>query len=276
MRKVLLFDGAKGTELLPFCKKGQLPAELNLGSPEKVRDLHESYLDAGSEVILTNTVGIDQIWMTGHINYAKDIISAGGYIAMEAVKARNLKSGIRRRVGLLISAPSAKPELLQDGYYRERLRECYQYQLSQALFLNKPLIVFETITSIVRLKFILEVFNDPKRLKTINKTIFSFCPASSGLLFDGKPIPELSKLIADYSPGIHFVGINCGTSVEESEKGISGHVSYLSPSDIFGEENPEEWAKKVFEVISRHNIRMVGGCCNTTPEHIRILNGLLG
>ena len=61
----LVFDGAKGTMLLKYCGKNGLPAELNIDNPDVVAALHDSYLSAGSEVILTNTVALDILWLNG-------------------------------------------------------------------------------------------------------------------------------------------------------------------------------------------------------------------
>ena len=276
MKKVMLFDGGKGTWLMGDCRTGELPAELCLRKPEIVARMHEEYLDAGAEVILSNTVGIDSIWMRGEEERALRIVDKGLELVAMAVNKRILKSGIRRRGGVLISAPSATPEKMIDPEYRKELARCYQAQLTSTLLIPPAcFVIFETITSLEKFRFLMEVINDPQRLKTRNAFIFSFATRPDGLLFDGEPVPRLNDYIESEIAVKHHIGVNCGLSVSEAEKGLFPGATYFSPSDIYGDASPEKWASEVKDAVDRHHIKMVGGCCNTTPDHIRFLKQIL-
>lgn len=301
----LLFDGAKGTELLEYCNSGELPAELNLRDEERVRKMHEEYLKAGSEVILTNTCGIDLLWMKGPEELSENIVKTACRIASESIMNFQRLSGKSTYVAALVSAPFFYPEISWDmshsnikstshpqllSHYR-----CVKAQLD--IFTNKTpdsifpetnllkFIVIENIASVdafsLIIQAILEKIESDKNSSSFPHIIFSFTTRDTGALFDGKPISDalylldciLSERTGDFPE--YSIGLNCGASRTSLERAICSRVSYFSPSDSYSCPSPDVWARYVKNIIERYDIKMAGGCCNTTPVHIRCLKNLL-
>lgn len=277
-KKIILFDGGMGTELynkgIPIYKSFD---EINLINPNLVQSIHKEYIDSGADIIETNTFGANRFKLGAHqiadklyyINYT------GAKLAKEVANNRALVAGAIGPLGIKI-------EPLGPTSYEEAV----EYFQEQA----KPL-----IDGGVDL-FILETFIYPEELKQAVKAIRSLCdyPIIAQVTIDengltltgGKPetvIRELESLNAD------AIGINCSvgpqTMLEWLEKvrkltslpisimpnagkpkSIDGRNIYLTSPEYFG-----EYAK--YFIQSGANI--IGGCCGTTPEHIKKMSNAI-
>lgn len=245
-----------------------LPAELNIEKPDEVLALHRQYAEAGSDVILTNTVALDFIWNQGEIKRAKTACEKGIEIACKAIVAAGASHEVK--LGGLISAPFLKSE---DPETRSVLKDCLCWQImTHSNHEEENLIIFETITSISSLSIILECLTEiGPSVGNLPELIFSFSTDKKGLLSgDVDPVVALSTLS---NSGLTHVttGLNCGLSPSFLKSGIRPSMNYFSPSDSLRNPDPEKWAEHISEIAIKSDIKKIGGCCNTTPDHIRAL-----
>ncbi len=270
--KIILFDGGMGTELyskgVPIYKSFD---EINIINPNLVQSIHNEYINAGAEIIETNTFGANRFKLQSHQVADKlyEINFYGAKLAKDVANNRALVAGAIGPLGIKIEplGPTSYEEAVE--YFQEQVR---------------PL-----IDGGVDL-FILETFIYPEELKQAVQAVKSLCdyPIIAQVTIDengltltgGKPETIVSEL---ESLNVDAIGINCSvgpqimlewlervrklTSIPISvmpnagkPKSIDGRNIYLTSPEYFG-----QYAK--YFIQSGANI--IGGCCGTTPEHIK-------
>jgi methionine synthase I (cobalamin-dependent)/5,10-methylenetetrahydrofolate reductase len=270
--RVLVCDGAMGTMLY---SKGVFINRcfdaLNLTQPEIVSEVHQDYLRAGADVVETNTFGANRIKLRsfGLADKVRDINIAGATLARAAARDRAYVAGAMGPLGIRIE-PWGKTGVDEaEAYFRE-----------QAAALA------ETGVDL----FVLETFRDLNELGAAITAVRSVCGLpvvaqmtieEGGNSLDGTPpeqfAPELERRGAD------VIGVNCSIGpapmLETLERIAAATHARLSaqpnagkPRDIEGRNiylsSPEYMASYARRFISQ-GVRLVGGCCGTTPEHIR-------
>lgn len=269
-RRVLLFDGAMGTYYARISGDMSLGCEqANIKRPDIIRNIHREYIDAGAMAIKTNTFGLSY-FDTSHeeIQKRNELISAGYDIATEAAQD---KAYVFADIG---PAAGASESETADIY------------ISQAeIFLKKGALnyIFETLSGS---EGILKAAEFIKNLKPSAFIIVSFAVLPDGYTRDGRYYKDLIEKMQKSSV-IDAVGINCisgaGQMYElvrefdllrifESGKYLSvmpnaGYPVIRGNQSVF-DGNDTYFASKLKQIYS-YGVRIIGGCCGTTPEYIK-------
>lgn len=270
---ILIGDGAMGTMLY---QRGAFVNtcfdELNLSRPEWIRDVHKAYIEAGCDFIETNSFGANSIKLGrfGLAEKVSDINLAAAEIAGEAAPVEVLVAGSMGPSGLNVPVPD--PEL------RSYLLLVFSEQ-AQALFEGG--VDF----------FLLETFSSESELLIAVEAVRSVCDLpilaqmtclENGQTIFGTPIEQAVGAAAQH-PEVAAVGLNCSVGPSSmlealqrirpiTDKPISVQPNAGLPRQVDGRmlymctpEYMAEYAKRFFE----NGARILGGCCGTTPEHIR-------
>lgn len=277
--KVLLFDGGIGTE---FYSKGifinKCFEELNLSNQALVKQTHKNYIDAGSDIISTNTFGANPIKLETHQLQDKvyDINYYGAKLAKEVAKDDVFVAGSIGPLGMQIE-PLGKVSF-------EEAREIFKKQIQPLLDGGVDLLLFETF---IYPRTLLQAIKAARDLKpdipiiaqiTIDDDCSTLTGASPELI-----VKELEKFDAD------VIGVNCTVGPQTmlqwlemsrsmtklpisvmpnagKPKNIDGRNIYLTSPEYLG-----EYAKHYIQA----GANIIGGCCGTTPEHIKRMRNMV-
>jgi len=270
---ILIGDGAMGTMLY---EKGAFLntcfEEINLSRPEWIREIHKAYIKAGCDFIETNTFGANAFKLArfGLADRMAQINAAAVEIAADAAPVEVLVAGSMGPSGA--DVPTPDPEL--TAVMHETFAE-------QAAVLCEAQVDF----------FLLETFASEVELLIAAEAIASVCELpilaqmtclSQGRTVFGTPVEQAVAAVARH-PAVSAVGLNCSVGPSDmldalqrirsvTEKPISVQPNAGLPRQVDGRmlymctpEYMAEYAKRFFE----NGARILGGCCGTTPEHIR-------
>lgn len=270
----VVFDGAMGTVIYSrgvFINR--CFDELSLTSPDLIRAIHEDYLRAGADVIETNTFGANRIWLQGHGLAEKTIAInlAGARLAREAAGRDHYVAG---SVGPCLRAG----QILADAHH-ERISQAIEECTTALADGGVDALVLETFTNLDELLLAAEA-----AARTGLPVIASFTLATGDHARQTAHIVDaISRL--DRSAHVDAIGLNCGSGPAPIFQALSeaivhtgkpvvvmpnagqpqqvdGRMLYLATPEYF-----TSYGKKFIEIGARG----VGGCCGTTPEHIRDL-----
>ena len=273
-RGTILGDGATGTLLhttgSPLARV--VPA-LNLSAPELVADVHRGYVDAGSELIQTNTFGASRIRLApfGHADQVEEINAAGVALARRSALAGGRPVLVAGSVSPAVSAEQRGSE--QPDERRRALAE----QVDALTGAGVDALVLETFGYLDELLEAIEVVAGRTAVPLIAQGTFG----PRGRMLSGHAPRDLAHALAD-SP-VSMIGINCtigpqGTLGVISELAAhSGLPLSAQPNAGFPRRvNPDQLEYEVApEYFARYTVRLaeagatlLGGCCGTTPEHV--------
>jgi 5-methyltetrahydrofolate--homocysteine methyltransferase len=286
--KILIFDGACGTNI----QKMQLPASvwnnkytgfneyLNLSSPEAIVELHTMFLEAGSNVLETNTFGANTI-VAAEYGLENDIEK------LNHAAVANAKSAIADRPNCYIAGsigPSTKlPSLGHIGV--NEMAAAYTTQIRALVEAGVDCLIIETCQDLLQLKTILiAVIDTLNALGRDLPVMTSVTMEDSGTMLTGATIDAVISTLEPFP--CFSLGLNCATGPGEMEP----HVARLSrrwPNRISTIPNagipevrdgqmvyplsPTDFAAKIAFFVENYGVSMVGGCCGTSPDHIRAL-----
>jgi homocysteine S-methyltransferase len=272
---VTVFDGAMGTML--YAKGVYINRsydELNLTNPELVRAVHEEYVRAGAEVIETNTFTatahkLQQYGLGGRL---RDINIAAARLAREAACERCYVAGAIGPLGLRIEpyGPTSFDEA----------KEMFKEQVAALLEGGVDLFLLETFSDISEARQAIRAVRELSDLPVVAQMTISL---------DGNTsfgtTPEVFTARLD-EWGADVIGLNCGvgpatvlTAVEKmrlvTTKKLSAQPNAGLPRDVQGRQfymcSPEYMAKYAKRLIQA-GVRFIGGCCGTTPAHIKLIS----
>ncbi|MGI8997627.1 MAG: bifunctional homocysteine S-methyltransferase/methylenetetrahydrofolate reductase, partial [Pyrinomonadaceae bacterium] len=272
--QITVFDGAMGTML--YAKGVYINRsydELNLTNPDLVREVHEEYVRAGAEVIETNTFGataphLQQFGLEGNLRL---INVAAARLAREAAGERAYVAGAVGPLGLRIEpyGPTSFDEA----------KDLFKGQIAALLEGGVDL-------------FVLETFSDVSEIRQAIRAVRELCDlpivTQMTILPDGNTsfgtTPEVFTTRLD-EWGADVIGLNCGvgpaivlTAIEKmrvlTDKKLCAQPNAGLPRDVQGRQfymcSPEYMAKYAKRLIQA-GVKMVGGCCGTTPAHIKMI-----
>ena len=273
--EVLLFDGAMGTQLQERGLKYDTPEELNLSHPDDVYAVYKSYVDAGSHAIETNTLGANPIKLA-RFGLADKTIEINQKSVELAKKAADGKALIALSIGS--SGELIKPFGPLDF---DDVAQSYKTQAEGGK--EADVLYFETLTDMSEARIGLiaarEITDMPE--------VLSFTFEANGKTVMGNP-PECCAIFADRMK-ISALGINCSGGPEQLLPILKLMRGYCSLPVIvqpnaglpelvdghshfpFGAEIMCEKMKPIVEA----GASSIGGCCGTTPEHIKLLKELV-
>jgi 5-methyltetrahydrofolate--homocysteine methyltransferase len=305
------FRDWKGKDL-----KGSLEL-LQLTKPDVIAEIHRQYLDAGADIIETNTfsattIGLhdflfphesasgrkDQAFFQQVVTDAdfrslvREINLSAAQIARTAADAQAAKDGSHRfvagSIGPLPVTASISPDVNDPGFRAvnfEQLRQTYADQVEALLEGGVDLLAVETIFDTLNAKAALfaisEIFE--RRGKKVPLIISGTVTDRSGRTLAGQTVEAFLTSIAHADPLV--VGLNCALGPDEMEPYIE-ELSRIAPTylsaypnaglpDPLSEtgfpETPESLAPKLGRWAANGWLNLVGGCCGTTPEHIRLI-----
>ncbi|MGZ9849563.1 bifunctional homocysteine S-methyltransferase/methylenetetrahydrofolate reductase [Macrococcus psychrotolerans] len=274
-KKILVADGAMGTILysegLNTC-----PERYNLTHPEKVEQIHRSYIEAGADIIQTNTYAANFIKLQrfGLEHKVKAINEAAVDIAKRAAKEDTFILGT---VGGLRDVQQGKLSLPEIQYHTE-------VQIDALISCDVDGLLFETYYDLKELLTVVSLAHQKYNVPIIAQLTAS----NTHYLIDGTLISEaFDQLI---SAGADIVGLNCHHGPHHMKRTFQ-HIdiprhAFLScyPNasllDIdhnhFKYSNNAQYFADVAEQLIHEGIRLIGGCCGTTPEHIQKIKGVVG
>ena len=268
-KKVIFFDGAMGTSLQPYLSHNTPPEILNLTLPEKVKEVHLSYINQGVDVIETNTFGGNRIKLEkyGEDKNLREINYQAVKIAKE-VSSSNLVGASIGPLGELIQ-PWGKISA------NEAL-EVFREQIEVLVEAGSDLIVIETMMSLKEAKIAVIAARQVCDLPVVCQLTFN---ENGKTLIGNTPQTVVSALeMLD----VDAIGANCGTGPEEMLQVVRIMNSYSNKPLIFQPNagkpylnhgktsfsvTPEKFAQGIKQFV-QNGARIVGGCCGTNFSHI--------
>ncbi len=279
--ELLLLDGAMGTEIIARgAKAGVCNDLLNIESPNIISDVHNAYLQAGSDIVITNTFGANKFTLAryGLTDKVASINKAGAEIARAAAGQQKYVLG---DIG-----PSGDFLEPLGNLKTDELRDAYIQQAKSLIEGGVDGIIIETMTALDEISVAIEA----AKLVVGDVAIFASMTfdktGSDYKTMMGVDIKTAVETII--SLGVDAVGFNCGTTSLDEYVEIAGRfvteVRKLSQDvAVFAEPNagkpelvdgkavyhvlPDKFAETA-EKINLAGINIIGGCCGTTPKHI--------
>jgi len=299
-KKVLLFDGAMGTEIQKFNPKPEdfpdgkdgFNDGLILTKPEWIKKIHRSYLEAGADCIETNSFGSNKLKLDEYgygnqtVEFNKKIAKLAVEVASEFTDKPRYVIGSMGPTGFLPS--SNDPDLGQIPL--EKIRQAFELQAEGLILGGVDALLIETSQDILEVKLAIEgchnaIQKTGKKVPIIANTTLD----QYGKMLLGTNIQAAYTTVSDM--GIDVFGLNCSTGPLEMTpsirwlneqnthkllvvpnagmpENVGGHAEYkMTPSDM---------AMALKDFISKYGkIRIIGGCCGTNPQHIAALRKVI-
>jgi 5-methyltetrahydrofolate--homocysteine methyltransferase len=289
---LLVFDGGCGTTIqrlhLPPSAWGRYEGcneYLNLSAPDAVVEMHRSFLEAGAMVLETNTFGANGVVLAeyGLEGKVEEINRAAVANARAAVEAFGGKAYVAGAIGPTTKLPSL------GHISTEELAEIYVRQARALIEGGADLLILETCQDLLQVKTaLLACFEELDRQGRDLPVMVSLTVESTGTMLVGTDVAAAAAAIEPFP--VFSLGLNCATGPE----GMRSHLRYLSrhwPGRISCIPNagiprieggrtvypmaPGAFARELADFVTGEGIRIVGGCCGTTPDHIRALTDAL-
>src|SRR3954464_537034 len=265
--------------------QGKCHEALVLNRPDVIQGVHESMLDAGAEVLETDTFQASRLkldeWGLGE--HTLEINRRAAEIAREAVGDARFVAGSIGPTGHL---PASDDPTLGRITFRE-LVEVFTQQAQGLIEGGADLLIIETAQDILEVKAAVfgarEAFKQTGRSVPIQTSV-SLLPNGGKMLLGTDIAAVLTTLTA---LDVDVIGLNCSTGPEDMRDAIRylGENSTLPvhcipnaglplqgpDGETIFPETPEQISKGLGEFVDRHGVSIVGGCCGTTPDHIRAI-----
>jgi homocysteine S-methyltransferase len=249
--------------------------ELNLSAPAMVREIHEEYVKAGAEIIETNTFGANRMRLGGYgfADRLREINAAGVRLAREAAQEQAFVAGSVGPLGVRI-------EPLGPTSFAEA-RSIFREQFDALLEAGVDLLILETFSDIDELREAIEAAREaagPDMALIAHATIDDF-----GNMLDGTETEVFTKLLDGWP--VDALGLNCSVGPKVTLETIERMANYThkplsampnagNPATVEGRKiylsSPEYMAQYARRFIWA-GVKVIGGCCGTTPEHIRLI-----
>jgi 5-methyltetrahydrofolate--homocysteine methyltransferase len=301
--RILIIDGAMGTmiqrhKLTETDYRGERfkdwPSDLkgnndllNLTQPQIITGIHKEYLDAGADIIETNTFSSTAIAMAdyGMQSLAYELNVAAAKCAKEAIKQSGKTAWVAGAFGPLNKTLSLSPDVNNPGFRAVTFDEvvaAYYDQVRGLVDGGVDILLIETIFDTLNAKgaiyAIKKYFRDTKK-ETLPIMISGTITDASGRTLSGQTLEAFYTSIMHARP--LSVGLNCALGAKEMRQyieelsQIAGCYVSAYPNaglpNAMGEydEQPEDTAHFIEDWAKEGFVNIVGGCCGTTPDHIR-------
>jgi len=273
-KELLYFDGAMGSVLQKKgLKAGEIPELWNITKSDIITEIHKSYLEAGCDIIKTNTFGANSYKLSGSGYTVEDVIKA----AFDCAKAATEKFSLtKKRYIALDIGPSGKlTEPLGDLSF-EAAVELFAEQVRVGAKLGADLILIETMNDSYETKAALLAAKENSDLPVFVTNVYD---ENKRLLTGASPIEQILLL---EGLKVDAIGANCSLGPEKMLEVLEDFKKYsslpiiLSPNaGLPKEENgktvydisPEEYSDILKKAIP--GVHVLGGCCGTNPEYIK-------
>lgn len=276
-KELLYFDGGMGTLLQERgLQPGELPETWNLLHAEEIREIHRKYIEAGSDIVLTNTFGANALKFHDDAYSLEEIVNA----AVGHVKAAAEQAGNGRRIYTALDiGPTGKLLKPMGDLDFETAYEAYKEVMIYGEKTGADLIHIETMSDTYELKAAVLAAKENTSLPVFATTIFD----ERGKLLTGADVPSVVALLEGLR--VDAFGINCGMGPEQMIPILEQITKYSSlpvivkpnaglPKQKNGQTyydvSPEEFAEVMKKIVEMGAV-VIGGCCGTTPDHIKAM-----
>lgn len=307
--RILVLDGAMGTMLqrykfeeddfrgerfkdFPHPLKGNNDL-LSITQPEAVKSVHRAYFEAGADIVETNTFSGTTIGMADY--YLEDLVYELNFqsakIAREVADEFTAKNTERPRfvagsIGPTNRTASMSPDVNDPGFRAvnfDDLKIAYKQQVEALIDGGCDLLLVETIFDTLNAKAALFAIEEVKDERNIDIPIMvsGTITDASGRTLSGQTV-EAFLISISHIP-LLSVGFNCALGADQlkpylkrlgnnTSLNISAHPNAGLPN-AFGQydQTPEEMQQLIREYLQENLVNIIGGCCGTTPEHIKLI-----
>lgn len=270
-RRIIFFDGGLGSLLQERgLKPGELPETWNLTRPEVLYDIHRAYLDAGTDIILANTFGANGF----KYDNLEEIVTAAIVNAKKAVADSGRKAYVALDMG-----PTGKLLKPMGTLDFEECVSIYADVVRYGAKAGADLILIETMSDTYELKAAVLAAKENSNLPVVATVVFD----EHHKMLTGAT-PEVVVALLE-GLRVDAIGMNCGLGPKQMKPIFETMARYASiplvitpnaglPRSENGKTvydvGPEEFAEDMEEIINM-GAWMAGGCCGTTPAHIKAL-----
>lgn len=270
-RRIIFFDGGLGSLLQERgLKPGELPETWNLTRPEVLYDIHRAYLDAGADIILANTFGANGF----KYDNLEEIVTAAVVNAKKAVADSGRKAYVALDMG-----PTGKLLKPMGTLDFEECVSIYADVVRYGAKAGADLILIETMSDTYELKAAVLAAKENSNLPVVATVVFD----EHHKMLTGAT-PEVVVALLE-GLRVDAIGMNCGLGPKQMKPIFETMARYASiplvitpnaglPRSENGKTvydvGPEEFAEDMEEIINM-GAWMAGGCCGTTPAHIKAL-----
>ena len=271
-KRIIFFDGGMGTLLQKAgLKAGELPENWNISNPEPVINIHREYVEAGADIILANTFGANEFKFPDNL---EAIVEAGIVNAKKAVELAGKKAYVALDMGSL--GKLLKPMGTLD--FEDAVR-AFERTVRAGAKAGADLIVIETMSDAYELKAAVLAAKENSDLPVMATVAFD----EKGKILTGANPAGVVALLEGLR--VDAIGMNCGLGPREMAGIFEEMAKYASipliinpnaglPRCENGETvfdiSPAQFADEMYEILKKCGC-FAGGCCGTTPAHIKAL-----
>ena len=288
--KVIFYDGAMGTMLQKYgLKPGDMPDLLCITQPSAVLEVHKAYIEAGSDLICTNTFGANTFALRDTNYTPEEIISSAVSIAKQAVEEtvvhdKNINNNINGRRKTLVVLDIGPIGLLLEPFGDLEVSEAKEMFARQAIageIAGADLVAIETMGDLNEMEAAITAVSENTKLPILATMTFD----KNGRTYMGVAVEDFITLAE--KTGVTAMGMNCSLEPKEMYQ-IAEKMANISHLPLIFKLNaglpdgetglytvgPEEFARQMLPYLDL-NMRIVGGCCGTSPEYIKELKKTL-
>lgn len=282
-KRILILDGAMGTMLQRKGLQGNSES-FNLTNPETIGEIHNEYIEAGADIITANSFSANSISQSEYnlSEKAGQMAEAAARIARKAADEAPRKIWVAGSVGPTSKSLSLAQNI-NDPIFRpysfDGMAEAFEVQIRGLVKGGVDLLLFETCFDALNTKAALYAIRHIPEASDIPIMISASMSDRSGRTLTGQTMEALYRSVQHCSP-LSF-GLNCSLGAEEMIPLIAEVASFATcavscypnaglPNEM-GEydETPSQMAESVRKMALAGSVNIVGGCCGTTPEHIK-------
>lgn len=282
-KRILILDGAMGTMLQRKGLQGNSES-FNLTNPETIGEIHNEYIEAGADIITANSFSANSISQSEYnlSEKAGQMAEAAARIARKAADEAPRKIWVAGSVGPTSKSLSLAQNI-NDPIFRpysfDGMAEAFEVQIRGLVKGGVDLLLFETCFDALNTKAALYAIGHIPEASDIPIMISASMSDRSGRTLTGQTMEAFYRSVQHCSP-LSF-GLNCSLGAEEMIPLIAEVASFATcavscypnaglPNEM-GEydETPSQVAESVRKMALAGSVNIVGGCCGTTPEHIK-------
>ena len=256
---------------------------LSLTKPEVVCDIHRKYLDAGADIIETNTFNAQRISMGdyGMQDYCRDINLAAARLARQCADEFSSSDKPRYVVGSI--GPTSRTFMSEEGRVKREefaaaLQEAYEEQIQALVDGGVDALLIETIFDVENARIAIGVAGKVAPQLPVMLSFSVSTPDGHNML--GQSIPEFLQTLN--KDDIFSVGVNCLSDVAQMMPLICQLAQFGTKVSLYPNagmpdgngrysKTPESLLADVWPLLENHRLNIIGGCCGTTDAHIRVM-----